>query len=95
MPPLKQNDLNNLAQNILRDIKDSGEYLLQLADNVTAFFMDMLHPVIRFNVPMNFNNLNALIENFHVTDILIDERIDFGADNIKFFENSGVTLKKF
>lgn len=94
-PPLDQNALNNLAQNILGDVKDSGVYLLQLDEKGNALFLDSLHPVLKFNVQANLENLRELIKSFHVTDILLDNQIEFNSDAIKFLEDSGTVVKSF
>ena len=76
-------------------MNEGNVYVLQLQNAGQAIFIDARRQFIRFNVQTNFENLRGLIESFHVTNIFLDRQIEFGEDDIKFFESCGTTLKNF
>lgn len=82
---------NETINKIPRD-KDSGFYILQLTSENQATLIDRLHPFMKFGID-NFKNLRWLIKSFHITKIFIDIKINFGADGIKFLEDSGVKVE--
>ena len=87
--------LNNLIQDVAKNFKGVGIYLLQLRDKGNALLIDILHPFMKFDVKMNLLELRGLIENFHLNDILLDNQIKFNAESIKFLESNGTTIKNF
>ena len=88
-PPINDDTLNKIPRD-----KDSGFYILQLTAENQATFIDDLHPFMKFGIA-NFENLREIINSFHITEIFIDGKINFGADGIKFLESSGATIKNF
>ena len=87
--------LNDLAQNILKDFQNAGAYILQPKDAENGIIIDMLHPIMNFGVKLNFSELRGVIESFHVTDIFLDDLMNFNANEIKFLESCGTTVKNF
>ena len=92
--PLDAKVLMNLAQDVLRNFKDSGVYNLQIQPG-KILFVDCLHMPINFTIPASFDNMQALFRNFNITEIFIDGSLNFGDDSIKFLIGCGLPLKKF
>lgn len=92
---MDNNIRNILAQNILRDFKDSGVYSLQMLNDNKLNFVDCLHPIINYTVPANLENMAVLLKSFHITEIFIDGQINFNEGSKKFLEDSGLPIRKF
>ena len=88
-PPINDDTLSKIPRD-----KDSGFYILQMTAKNQAILIDGLHPFIRFTISTNFENLREIIKSFHITEILLDEQINFNAEGIKFLESCGAKVEK-
>ena len=92
---LNQNVINMITQNVSRNFKESGSYILQATNDENFIFVDCLHTLINLKAKASIGNLRGLVNEFHITDIFVDEQIKSGAVIKIFLENCSVPVKNF
>ena len=92
---LNMNVAKTLAQKTFENFGDSGSYILHLQDDGKFMFLDALHPVIGYNVASSFETVQAVLQDFHITDIFVERHMQLREESIKFLSYGGFTLKGF
>ena len=84
-----------LTEDILKNFKDSGVYVIQMTGDGQIIFVDARHGVINFKVPANFGNIQGLLKDFHITEIFVDERLNFDEGSMNWLVEQGLTIQIF
>ena len=94
-PPLTMDLIKFLAENILENFGDSGDYILQIPSEGNFTFVDALHPVINYNVTSSLESLKELVKNFNITDIFLERHMPLDEEIIEFLNRGEFTLNDF
>ena len=89
------NLLNVFVENISRNFKGSGGYILQTQGDGKFILVDAFQPIIRLGGEMNLENLRGILNEFHITDIFVDSQINLGDALKKFIDDCGVPVRAF
>ena len=84
-----------LTEDIFKNFKDSGIYIVQMHGDGKMFFADALHNLIKFTIPASSGNIQGLMKDFNITEIFIDERLDFDEAGMNILAEQGLKINRF